>query len=269
MRCGRREAPPRRPRPRTVRIPGAHTLYRNAFAVCLAGAAVPPVAVAAVLPLHRETDGVGWALLLASAAQAPLGRAAGLVVALAAVGFLTGALLALPGMLARREVAVDADGLVLTEHGLLWREERAAAVPWEDVALVLHREAVANAGPWPRRCGVLDLFLRRRPIGLPGFALCVDAGPEDARGGDGRPLAPFLLRLGGGGPSAEDAVRTTAALAGLHHPELFRPGPDVAIGPARASAAAPDGRRLAAVAGLAAAAEATALALLITEAARM
>lgn len=219
----------------------ARPWYRNAFALCVAGALAPPVAFAMILPARTgpEGEGIGVAAIVLSAQGHPADALALVASVLFTVGLPVAALLMLPGALARTGAVAAPDGLEITERGLLWREERTGFVRWESVALIVHREAEFDLGHRRVRRGVLDLFVHRHVGGLPDFAPCQKAGRGDAHGPDGRALAPYLVRVGGVSAPMEDGVRRVAAAAAAVRPDLFRPGPDVAVGPPRVMAPAP------------------------------
>ncbi|WP_017539682.1 hypothetical protein [Nocardiopsis halophila] len=122
-------------------------------------------------------------------------------------------LIALPGLSARREAAVGATGIEITERGLLWHRGRRITVPWDAVTAVVPCTGPCSSARRDRLWRMLDLHLRRPVQGVPPYARTSPAGPGES--------GAHRLRLGAGAAPMEDAVRQVAELAAVHRPDLF------------------------------------------------
>ncbi|MBB5790537.1 hypothetical protein [Jiangella mangrovi] len=116
----------------------------------------------------------------------------------------------LPGSTARREIVVDAGGLLVTEHAKWWHRGRWARIGWDGVQVV-------NApGPGER----LELYLAREVPGLPAFA-ATDVAVEADTEIDGIRVPAPRLRLGA--PVAREVAEAVAEW----RPDLFYAGSGV------------------------------------------
>ncbi|MDA2806953.1 hypothetical protein [Nocardiopsis suaedae] len=217
-----RHAPPQsvpfgRAKPRRVGIAAFSLMYTLGIGSMLVTAA---------------SDDPGAKAALAAPWQAPLPAALALVcLALLGAGLLVGLVAALPSMLARCSVSVGPFGVEITEHTKLWRRGRTTRVPWEAVRLAVSREAPFRAGRYTTVMRpVFELFLDRPFENLPDFAAFREAGAGDSRDAYGRPVAPYLLRIGATAASRAEGVRYVADLAAHHRQDLFHPAPGTAVG---------------------------------------
>ncbi|MDA2814312.1 hypothetical protein O4J56_26935 [Nocardiopsis sp. RSe5-2] len=182
--------------------------------------------------LLEAQDDPGARAALAAPWQAPLPA----FLALACLGLIAGGMVvasvaALPSVLARCSVTVGPVGLEITEHTKLWRRGRTTRVPWEAVRLAVSREAPFRAGRYSTGMRpVFELFVDRPFENLPDFAACREAGVGDSRDPYGRPVAPYLLRIGAISASRIGGVRHVADLAAHYRRDLFHPAPGTTVG---------------------------------------
>ncbi len=184
------------------------------------------------LLLSVTEDDPGARAALLAPWQAPLPAILALVcLALVGIGLLVGFMAALPSVLARCSVSVGPSGLEITEHTKLWRRGRTTRVPWEAVRLAVSREGPFRAGRYTTAMRpVLELFTDRPFEHLPDFATCREAGAGDSRDAYGRPVAPYLLRIGSTTVNREKDVRYVADLAAHYRRDLFHPAPGTTVG---------------------------------------
>lgn len=133
----------------------------------------------------------------------------------------------LPRGRARREVAVDAEGLEVIKHRNWWFPGRRGRIPWSRIQTVSAWRAsfLEHPGRGSRRImrPVLDLYLHRGPVDLPDWVSCTTVTRTPL---EGVAVPAVRVRIGGPGTSMERSLRELAGTLGRVRPEIFYRGTD-------------------------------------------
>ncbi|RIQ16272.1 hypothetical protein DY240_22980, partial [Jiangella rhizosphaerae] len=126
--------------------------------------------------------------------------------------------LRLPRTLARREIVVDAGGLLVAEHSTWWHRGGWARIGWDGIQVV--NAPARGTGPGQ----LLELYLTREVPGLPAFA-ATDVAVEADTEIEGIRVPAHRWRIGG--LADPDAARAVAEAVAARRPDLFYAGADV------------------------------------------
>ncbi|TDD68169.1 hypothetical protein E1262_16380 [Jiangella aurantiaca] len=201
---------------RTVRVAGTapSLVVRAGWLLLLAVFCLTMGAPLIMLVRSDVRDGVA----LGEALWDPDHRAltiAATVLGLALVAGIVVTVVRLPRNTTRREIVVDAGGLLVTEHPKWWHRGGWARIGWDGIQVV--NAPARGTGPGQ----LLELYLTREVPGLPAFA-ATDVAVEADTEIEGVRVPAHRLRIGG--LADPDAAPAVAEAVAERRPDLFYAG---------------------------------------------